>query len=83
MTDAHIEQTPRRWRAVLILLAIAAAWMLIAYLAPPLGIVAVFIHIICAFLDIGMNGARDAEFSTANFIGAALAWIGAMLGMPS
>lgn len=59
---------------------IASVWTATAYLVPPLGTAAFCVCIVCACLDMGMNGARYAEFAPVNLAGAALALLGSALG---
>lgn len=66
-----------------VLVVFAVIWTVFAYFLPPLGIMAFYACILCALLDIGMNGAADAEFVPINMAGAGLALIGSSLGAPA
>jgi hypothetical protein len=68
---------------IVLLIVLAIIWFGVAYFVPPLGILVAVIHIVCFFLDAGMNGLRYAEWAPYNVAGAALALVGGLLGMPS
>jgi hypothetical protein len=62
---------------------LALIWFGIAYMLPPLGFLIAFIHMVCFFLDAGMNGMRYASWAPINVIGAAMMLAGSFLGSPA
>lgn len=62
--------------AWLTLAGLAALWFSMGYFLPPVGSMLIFIHVLCLLLDMGMNGAAQAEWAPANLVGAILVGIG-------
>jgi hypothetical protein len=70
-------------KRVATVITLAVIWVGVAWLAPPLGAIAIGVHFVCAWMDMGMNGSADAEFVPYNVAGAALAALGMTLGHPA
>jgi hypothetical protein len=63
-------------------IALAFAWAAVAYLAPPIGMLAAVICLFCAIIQMGMNGAGHAEYAPVNVAAAVLAFAAASIGLP-
>ncbi len=70
-------------RPTALTIAVAPVWGLVAYLAPPFGMLAGVICLFCAFVDMGMNGAQGADYAPVNVAAASIAFVAAAIGMPS
>ncbi len=62
---------------------LAFAWAAVAYLAPPLGMLAAVVCLFCAVIDMGMNGAGGVEYAPSSVAAAVLAFVAASIGMPA
>lgn len=62
-----------------LLALLAAIWIAMGYFVPPVGMMLVVVHLVCALLDAGMNGWENAEFAHMNLGGCVFAGIGLWL----
>lgn len=71
-----------RTLAWLVVVTLAVCWVALAYWFPPIGFMVGSLCLVCAFIDMGMNGARYAEFAPFNLTVAAIGFGAGWMGTP-